>query len=89
MFASTGYGTGAALLKISRNENFEESSEEDAEDLWQAEEVYFLEADTMQNHHGGLILHEGIVYTGFRAQQGISVGVEDGEWRGRVGTHPQ
>lgn len=74
VFASSGYGTGAALLKISRNENIEESEEEDAEE-WQAEEVYFLEADTMQNHHGGLILHEGIVYTGSGHNKGFPVAV--------------
>lgn len=74
VFASTGYGTGAALLKISRNENLDNSAEEDAEE-WQAEEVYFLEADTMQNHHGGLILHEGTVYTGSGHNKGFPIAV--------------
>jgi outer membrane protein assembly factor BamB len=75
VFSSTGYGTGAALLKISKNPNFDEDSEEE-QDLWLAEEVYFLEADTMQNHHGGLILQEGIVYTGSGHNKGFPLALE-------------
>ncbi len=46
-----------------------------------AEEVYFMEPETMQNHHGGLILHEGHVFTGTGHNKGfpISVRLEDGE----------
>lgn len=55
VFVSTGYGTGAALLKIVP----------DGQGL-KAEEVYFLEAKTFQNHHGGMILHDGHLY--IRAQ---------------------
>jgi len=42
VFGSTGYGTGAALVKIVRND----------EEI-EAEEVYFLEAGTLQNHFTG------------------------------------
>ena len=65
VFASTGYGTGSALLRL--------SAEGDAV---VAEEVYFLGADTMQNHHGGLILHEGHVYTGTGHNKGFPLAVE-------------
>ena len=41
-----------------------------------AEEVYFLDGDTMQNHHGGLILHEGHVYTGTGHNKGFPLAVE-------------
>jgi len=80
VFSSTGYGTGTALLEISKNANFDENSEEE-QDEWLAEEVYFLEADTMQNHHGGLILHEGFVYTGTGHNKGfpLVVKMESGE----------
>ena len=65
VFASTGYGTGAALLRLSADG-----------DGVAAEEVYFLGADTMQNHHGGLILHDGHVYTGTGHNKGFPLAVE-------------
>jgi outer membrane protein assembly factor BamB len=40
VFCSTGYGTGAALLKL---------------DGKTATEQYFLKSDTFQNHHGGFL----------------------------------
>ena len=45
VFCSTGYGTGAALLKINKFGG----------DL-SAEEVYFLNSKDLQNHHGGMVL---------------------------------
>ncbi len=70
IFASTGYRTGSALLKLNRDG-----------DGIQAEEVYFLEPTVMQNHHGGLILHEGYIYTGTGHNKGfpIAVKLETGE----------
>jgi outer membrane protein assembly factor BamB len=65
VFASSGYGTGSALLKLSP----------DGEGV-KANEVYFLSADVMQNHHGGLILHEGYVYTGTGHNKGFPLCVE-------------
>ncbi|MCP4249413.1 MAG: PQQ-binding-like beta-propeller repeat protein, partial [bacterium] len=65
VFGSAGYGTGAALLKIRR----------DGDD-WQAEELYFLEADTMQNHHGGLILQDGMIFTGTGHNMGFPIAVD-------------
>jgi outer membrane protein assembly factor BamB len=65
VFTSSGYGTGAALLElVPTGEGVK------------AEELYFLEADTMQNHHGGMILHEGYVYTGTGHNKGFPLSVE-------------
>jgi outer membrane protein assembly factor BamB len=70
VFASTGYGTGAALVRLAADG-----------DGIRADEVYFLEAETFQNHHGGLILHDGHVYTGTGHNKGfpIAVSFETGE----------
>jgi outer membrane protein assembly factor BamB len=65
IFASTGYGTGAALVRLAA-----------AEEGIKAEEVYFLDADTFQNHHGGLILDNGHVYTGTGHNKGFPLAVE-------------
>ena len=65
VFASAGYGTGAALVKIVRSDQGLE-----------AEEVYFLSADVLQNHHGGLILHEGTVYTGTGHNKGFPIAAD-------------
>jgi outer membrane protein assembly factor BamB len=62
VFASTGYQTGSVLVKLSRDG-----------DGIRAEEVYFLEHNVMQNHHGGLILHEGYIYTGTGHNKGFPV----------------
>ncbi|MEN6574811.1 MAG: PQQ-binding-like beta-propeller repeat protein [Phycisphaerales bacterium] len=50
VFASSAYGAGAGLVKLSK----------DADGAVQAEEVYAT-AD-MQNHHGGMILLDGCLY---------------------------
>lgn len=70
VFGSAGYGTGSALVRVS----FQEEE-------WRAEEVYFLSADTVQNHHGGLILHEGVLFTGTGHNKGfpIAVHLDSGE----------
>jgi outer membrane protein assembly factor BamB len=70
VFVSSGYGAGSALLKLSR-----------AGERVQVEEVYFLPANVMQNHHGGLILHEGHLYTGTGHNKGfpLSVDLETGK----------
>ena len=69
VFASSGYGTGSALIELAPTD-----------DGLAAEEVYFLDAETMQNHHGGMILHEGYVYTGTGHNKGfpLSVKISDG-----------
>lgn len=70
VFTTTGYQTGAALLRLVRNG-----------DGVNAEEVYFLEPNVLQNHHGGLILHGGYIYTGTGHNKGfpISARLETGE----------
>jgi len=67
VFASSGYGTGAALLHL-------KALPEGAGVT--AEEVYFLEADTFQNHHGGMILHEEHIFTGTGHNKGFPLVVK-------------
>jgi outer membrane protein assembly factor BamB len=49
VFAASAYGTGGGLVKLSK----------DASGV-KAEEVYFT--NKMQNHHGGMIVHDGSLY---------------------------
>jgi len=65
VFASSGYGTGAGLVRVRK----------EGED-WSADEIYFLEADTMQNHHGGMVLHEGTLFTGTGQNKGLPIAVD-------------
>jgi outer membrane protein assembly factor BamB len=65
VFCSSGYGTGAALLKLVP-----------AEDGVTAEEVYFLDAKTMQNHHGGMILLGDYIYCGHGHNNGFPLCIE-------------
>ena len=62
VFTSTGYGAGAALLKIVKSGSG-----------LKAQEVYFLPANDFQNHHGGMILHEGKIYAGNKHNEGFPV----------------
>lgn len=66
VFSSTGYGAGAALVELSSagGNNVD------------AKEVYFLEARTLQNHHGGMVLVDGYLYGGNGHNQGYPVCVE-------------
>jgi outer membrane protein assembly factor BamB len=77
VFASTGYNTGACLLQLSRDG-----------DGVRVEEQYFLDGGTFQNHHGGMILLDGYVYSGHRHGNGfpICIAVETGDvvWGGNV-----
>ncbi len=65
VFASTGYRTGSTLLRLIR-----------VGDDIRAEEVYFIESATLQNHHGGLILYNGYVYTGTGHNRGHPICLE-------------
>jgi outer membrane protein assembly factor BamB len=65
VFVSTGYQTGAALLRLRKDG-----------DGVRAEEVYFLPATTFQTHHGNMILHEGHVYAGHGHNRGNPIAVE-------------
>jgi outer membrane protein assembly factor BamB len=68
VFASTGYQTGSALLKLSKAG--------DAGDTVQAQEVYFLPSKTLQNHHGGLVLIGDHLYGGHGHNRGYPICVE-------------
>ncbi len=65
VFASTGYQTGAVLLELQK-----------AGDGIQAKEIYFLEAGTLQNHHGGLVLVGNYLYAGHGHSKGFPICVE-------------
>jgi outer membrane protein assembly factor BamB len=77
VFCSSGYGTGAALLKVVK----------DGSSL-KAEEVYFLRSQILQNHHGGMVLVDGHVYCGHGHGQGFPICVElksgKVKWGGRI-----
>lgn len=49
VFASSAYGAGGGLVKLSKDG-----------DRVKAEEVYFTRS--MENHHGGMIVHDGCLY---------------------------
>ena len=65
VFASSGYGTGAALIKLER-----------AGDGVKASEVYFLSGNEAQNHHGGMVLVGDHVYFGSGHNNGFPTCVE-------------
>jgi outer membrane protein assembly factor BamB len=65
VFTSSGYGTGAAQLWLKKTE-----------EGVAAEESYWLEADTMQNHHGGMVLHERHIYSGTGHNKGFPLSVD-------------
>jgi outer membrane protein assembly factor BamB len=50
VFAATAYGAGGGLAKLVKKENGE----------FAAEEVWF--SKSMENHHGGIILHDGALF---------------------------
>ncbi len=65
VFCSSGYGTGAALLKLSRvGSNV------------QADEVYFLNGRKFQNHHGGMIVLGDYLYAGHGHNSGAPTCLE-------------
>ncbi len=66
VFASTGYGTGAVLLELTPTGNGNVD----------ANEVYFLESDVFQNHHGGMVLHDGVVYAGSGHNRGFPIALD-------------
>ncbi|MEJ6578867.1 MAG: PQQ-like beta-propeller repeat protein [Akkermansiaceae bacterium] len=65
VFCSTGYQTGAALIKLSPKGSG-----------ITAEEVYFLESRTLQNHHGGMVLVDGHIYCGHGHNGGQPICIE-------------
>ena len=71
VFSASGYGAGAALLRLVPGEN----------GGVRAEEVYFLAGNVMQNHHGGIVLHDGHLYLGTGHNRGypLCVDLQSGE----------
>jgi outer membrane protein assembly factor BamB len=65
VFASTGYGTGSALLKL-----------EAAAGGVAAKEVYFLDPKVFQNHHGGFVLVGDHIYAGHGHNKGFPICLE-------------
>jgi outer membrane protein assembly factor BamB len=61
VFASTAYGTGAGLVQLKADGN----------GGIQADEVYFLKANKLQNHHGGMVLLGDYVYGGHDHNKGF------------------
>lgn len=73
VFVSTGYRTGAALLEITKDEKGALS----------ASERYFLDGNVFQNHHGNMVLVDGVVYAGHGHNRGypIAITLDSGEIR--------
>jgi outer membrane protein assembly factor BamB len=65
VFCSSGYGTGAALLQLKK----------DGKGV-KANEVYFLNGNEFQNHHGGMIHVGPYIYSGNGHNQGFPVCLE-------------
>jgi len=61
VFTSTGYGTGAALLKLMPKQDGTVDYKEE----------YFLKGNTLQNHHGGMIMIGDHIYGGHGHNQGF------------------
>lgn len=77
VFVSTGYGTGAGLLKLVPEG-----------DGVKVEEQYFLPGDKLQNHHGGMVKVGNYIYLGHAHNNGFPTCVKmlDGEiiWGGKL-----
>jgi outer membrane protein assembly factor BamB len=65
VFCSSGYNTGAALLRIVPSAGG-----------MQAEEVYFLKGNEMQNHHGGMVRIGDHIYCGHGHNNGFPLCIE-------------
>ncbi len=61
LFASSAYGSGGGAAKLKKGKNGE----------FQAEEVYF--SNSMQNHHGGMVVLEGTLYGAHGGNEGGSL----------------
>lgn len=65
VFVSNAYRAGAACLRMTATANGVE-----------AQEVYFIEPRTLQNHHGGLVAVAGYVYGGHGQNAGAPTCIE-------------
>jgi outer membrane protein assembly factor BamB len=65
IFCSTAYGAGSALLELTAGG-----------DGVDTKEIYFLNANTLQNHHGGLVRVGDYIYGGHGHGQGKPICIE-------------
>lgn len=65
VFCSTAYNTGSALLELTA-----------AGDGVDAKEIYFLNAKTLQNHHGGLVRIGDYIFGGHDHNKGKPICIE-------------
>lgn len=77
VFGSSAYGTGGGLVKLSDGAK-------------KADEVYFLDGKTFQNHHGGMVLVDGHIYGGHgqNAGQPVCIEFKTGKIAWRAGQTP-
>lgn len=77
VFCSSGYGIGSALLHITKENGTLTANEE-----------YFLNAGTLQNHHGGMIQDGDYLYCGSGHNEGfptcLNVGSGEIVWGGKL-----
>ena len=66
VFSSTSYGQGSALLQLSG----------DGSGRVNATEKYFLGGNVFQNHHGGFVLIDGVIYGGHGQSNGLPVALD-------------
>ncbi|TWU26542.1 outer membrane biogenesis protein BamB [Novipirellula galeiformis] len=62
LYHTSDYGAGNTLLKLKPNA---------AGDGIDAESIYHLAGKSMMNHHGGVVLHEGVIYGCTKANGGM------------------
>lgn len=79
VFCSSGYGTGSGLIKLNKSRAG-----------FDVQEVYFLDGEKHQNHHGGMIQKDGYVYCGHGHNNGFPVCIngKNGEDAWRPGRGP-
>src|SRR6185295_8093249 len=66
VFDSTSYDTGSALVQLAGDGNGRVN----------ATEKYFLAGSVLQNHHGGFVLIDGVLYGGHGQSNGFPVALE-------------
>jgi outer membrane protein assembly factor BamB len=66
VFGSTGYDTGSVLMELSPG----------GEGRVTAKEKYFLDPGVLQNHHGGFVLLDGVLYGGHGQNNGFPIALD-------------
>jgi len=73
VFVSSGYGTGAALLKIKKRDSAADDEEALPGSPLVAHEEYWLNASQFQNHHGGMVRIGDFIYAGKGHNNGLPI----------------